>query len=62
MALTATEEARRELAALRSRIADCRRELGIEAGKPVEIRATRSRRSRQASGGYDRARLHVPAA
>jgi hypothetical protein len=60
MDLTATEEARRELAALRSRIDDCRRELGLEAAKPVRIQA-KHRLRRRSRGTADR-RQSAPAA
>ena len=56
MALTATEQAHLELAALRTHIAECRRELGLEASKPVQSQAKRSLRLRTGSRGSGRAR------
>jgi hypothetical protein len=46
MAPSAVNEARRELAQLRSMIDEARRELGIETPKPAPIAAERSRRWR----------------
>ncbi|MEK6250973.1 MAG: hypothetical protein AABM43_03340 [Actinomycetota bacterium] len=42
MASSATQEARQELAELRERIAECRRELGISNGEPSRKSAKRS--------------------
>lgn len=55
MASSAVNEARRELAHLRSMIDDARHELGIEA-KPAQIAAQRSGRSRLGSRRAARAR------
>jgi hypothetical protein len=42
MTLDATEEARRDLAELRARIDDCRRELGISKSEPIHQSTKRS--------------------
>jgi hypothetical protein len=54
MALTAGDQIRHDLAEIRKRVEECRRDLGIGDSKPARVRAKRSggllgRRSRSAS-------------